>query len=231
MATKNNQQQTLVEESLSKMEAFVLKYKKIICISVVAIIAVVAGAIIVNNFYLEPRQAEASTAIAKGQDLFAQQQYDKALNGDGAGYIGFLKVIDQYGCTDAANLAKLYAGLCYANLGKWQEAANLLDSYSAGDDAMVSPAAEAALGNAYANLNKIDDAISCLKKAAKMADSKVESGHNLSIAPQFLLQAAQLLESQGKTADALEIYQNIKKDYVGSAVSRDIDKYIERASK
>ena len=131
----------------------------------------------------------------------------------------------------AANLAKLYAGLCYANLGKWQEAADLLDSYSAGDDAMVSPAAEAALGNAYANLNKIDDAISCLKKAAKMADSKVESGRNLSIAPQFLLQAAQLLESQGKTADALEIYQNIKKDYVGSAVSRDIDKYIERASK
>lgn len=231
MATKNNQQQTPASESLSKIEAFVLKYKKIISIAVVAIIAVVACVILVNNFYLQPRQAEASTAIAKGQELFAQQQYDKALNGDGAGYIGFLKVIDEYGCTDAGNLAKLYAGLCYANLGKWQEAADKLDSYSSGDDAMVSPAAEAALGNAYANLNKIDDAISCLKKAAKMADSKMETGRNLSLAPQFLLQAAQLLESQNKTAEALDIYKSIKADYVGSAVARDIDKYIERATK
>lgn len=228
---KNQNQQTPTQESISKMEAFVLKYKKIISIAVVAIIVVVAGAMLISNLYLKPRQAEASTALAKGQDLFAQQQFDKALNGDGAGYIGFLKIIDQYGCTDAANLAKLYAGLCYANLDKWQEAADQLDSYSAGDDAMVSPTAEAALGNAYAHLNKIDDAISCLKKAAKMADSKIETGRNLSIAPQFLLQAALLLEDQGKTEDALEIYKSIKADYVGSMVARDIDKYIERATK
>jgi len=230
MATKNNQQ-TPAEESLSKMEAFVLKYKKILLYAVAAVIVVIGAGICINNFYIQPRQAEASTAIAKGQDLFAQQQYEKALNGDGAGFIGFLKVIDQYGCTDAANLAKLYAGLCYANLGKWQEAADKLDSYSTADDAMVSPAAEAALGNAYAHLNKIDDAISCLKKAAKMADAKAESGHNLSLSPQFLRQAAILLESQGKTGDALEIYKSIKKDYANSPVSRDIDKYIERATK
>ena len=140
MATNKNQQ-TPTQESISKLEAGVLKYKKVISISVVAVIVVVAGLILLNTLYLKPRQAEASTALAKGQELFAQQQYEAALNGDKTGYIGFLKVIDQYGCTDAANLAKLYAGLCYANLGKWNEAAELIDDYSAGDDAMVSPAA------------------------------------------------------------------------------------------
>ena len=45
-----------------------------------------------------------------------------------------------------------------------------------------------------------------------------------------LYQAAQILEHQGKTEDALAIYKSIKSDYLGSAVSRDIDKYIERAS-
>ena len=212
MATNKNQQ-TPTQESISKLEAGVLKYKKVISISVVAVIVVVAGLILLNTLYLKPRQAEASTALAKGQELFAQQQYEAALNGDKTGYIGFLKVIDQYGCTDAANLAKLYAGLCYANL------------------AMVSPAAEAALGNVYAHLNKIDDAVSCLKKAAKMADKKVENGHSVSLAPQFLLQAGILLESQGKTSEALEIYEKIKKDYVNSPVRRDIDKYIERVTK
>lgn len=230
MANNQNQQAPVVEPK-TKVEAFVLKYKKAICGAVAAVIVVVAGGILLNNFYFTPRQAEASTALAKGQDLFAQQQYDKALNGDGAGYIGFLKVIDQYSGTDAANLAKLYAGLSYANLGKFKEAEAQLDGYSASDDAVVSPAAEAALGNVQASLNKLDDAVSSLKKAAKMADSKAASGHNLSISPIFLLQAAQILENQGKTEDALAIYKSIKSDYVGSAVSRDIDKYIERCTK
>lgn len=230
MANTKVVQETPAEESRTKMEAFVLKYKKIIVAAVVAIVVIAGGAICLNQFYLQPRQDEASTAIAKGQDLFMQQQFDKALNGDGAGYIGFLKVIDQYGSTDAGNLANLYAGLCYAQLNKWAEAEKYLNSYSPSDDAMISPAAVAALGHAYANLNKVDDAIKCLKKAADMADSRMESGRNNSLAPQFLLSAAQLLENQNKKAEALEIYKNIKANYVNSPVAASIDKYIERVS-
>lgn len=230
MANTKVVQETPAEESRTKMEAFVLKYKKIIVAAVVAIVVIAGGAICLNQFYLQPRQDEASTAIAKGQDLFMQQQFDKALNGDGAGYIGFLKVIDQYGSTKAGNLANLYAGLCYAQLNKWAEAEKYLNSYSPSDDAMISPAAVAALGHAYANLNKVDDAIKCLKKAADMADSRMESGRNNSLAPQFLLSAAQLLENQNKKAEALEIYKNIKAKYVNSPVAASIDKYIERVS-
>ncbi len=90
MATNKNQQ-TPTQESISKLEAGVLKYKKVISISVVAVIVVVAGLILLNTLYLKPRQAEASTALAKGQELFAQQQYEAALNGDKTGYIGFLR--------------------------------------------------------------------------------------------------------------------------------------------
>ena len=98
---------------------------------------------------------------------------------------------------------------------------------------MVSPAAQAALGNAYAHLNQLDKAVAALKKAAKMADSKAEDDINNSLSPTFLLQAAEILESQGNKADALEIYQDIKKNYVNSALvqSQEIEKYIERASR
>lgn len=226
-----NIQQTPAEESLSKMEAFVLKYKKVIGIVVAAIIVVVVGGILFNNLYLTPRQDEASTALAKSQEYFNQDQFDKALNGDGAGSIGLLKVMDQYGCTDAANLAKLYAGLSYADLGKWQDAVNYLEDYSSKSDAMISPAAQAALGNAYAHVNKLDDAVDALKKAAKMANAKAKDGYNMSLSPVFLIQAAEILESQGKTEDALEIYKDIKKNYVNSIAYRDIDKYIERCTK
>jgi tetratricopeptide (TPR) repeat protein len=223
---KNVKEQNV--ENLNAKEAFFVKYQKPILIAVAAIILLIAGCFLYKNYVSEPREAEASTAIAKGQELFANQDYDKALKGEGS-YKGFIKLAADYSSTDAGNLANLYAGLCYAGLNKWQDAVKYLDAYSPSDDAMISPAAVAALGNAYAHLNQLDKAVDNLKKAAAMADKQAADGVNNSIAPTFLLQAAQILESQNKKADALKIYQEIKEKYVASPVSNEIDKYIERA--
>ena len=202
------------EQQVSKTEAFFEKNKKAIIIAVVAIIVIVVGAILFNNDYLEPRANEASTELAKSQELFDQQQYDKAL-------VGFQKVASDYSSTDAGNLAQLYIGLCQANLGKWQEAVNALENYSGSDDQMITPAAEGALGNAYANLKQLDKAVEHLKKAAKMAD-------NNSLSPTFLIQAGEILESQGNKKEALELYQQVKEKYFNSMQYQTIDAYIER---
>ena len=219
-------------ESSSNTEAFFIKFKKQILIAVVAVIVVIAGLLLYKAYVQAPREDKASTALAKGQQYFSQEQFDKALNGDGAGYAGFVKIASDYSGTDAANLADLYAGLCYANLGKWAEAVTYLEQFSSKGDAMISPSAMAALGNAYANTGNVDKAISTLKKAADMADSKAEDGTNNSLAPTFLVQAAQLLESQKKNDEALKIYQDVKKKYVNAQVvqSSEIDKYIERVA-
>ncbi|MBO6188898.1 MAG: tetratricopeptide repeat protein [Prevotella sp.] len=216
MANKTQQQAAAQEQQVSKTEAFFEKYKKAVIIAVVAIIAVVVCAILLNNYYFQPRQQEASTELAKAQEMFGNEQFDKALP-------AFQKVADDYSSTDAANLAQLYIGLCQAKLGKWQEAVNALESFSTRDDQMISPAAEGALGNAYANLNQLDKAVEHLKKAAKMAD-------NNSLSPTFLIQAGQILESQGKKADALKLYQEIKEKYFNSMQYQTIDTYIERVS-
>lgn len=219
-------------ESSSNTEAFFIKFKKQILIAVVAVIVVIAGLLLYKAYVQAPREDKASTALAKGQQYFNQEQFDKALNGDGAGYAGFVKIASDYSGTDAANLADLYAGLCYANLGKWAEAVTYLEQFSSKGDAMISPSAMAALGNVYANTGNVDKAISTLKKAADMADSKAEDGTNNSLAPTFLVQAAQLLESQNKNDEALKIYQDVKKKYVNAQVvqSSEIDKYIERVA-
>lgn len=97
---------------------------------------------------------------------------------------------------------------------------------------MISPAAQAALGDAYAHLNQLDKAVEAFKKAASMADDKAQDDANTSLSPTFLIKAGEILESQGQKADALSIYQDIKKKYVNSMLvqSSEIDKYIERAS-
>lgn len=216
-------------ENISKSEAFLLKNKKTIMYAVIALIVIIAGIILYNNFVKAPREAKASTELAKGQTLFSNMQFDKALNGDSTGYAGFVKIASDYSSTPAGNLANLYAGLCYANLDKWEDAVKFLDKYSPANDEMVSPAAVAALGNAYAHVKQLDKAVDALKKAAKMADSQALENTNNSLSPTFLIQAAVILESQNKKDEALKIYQDIKKKYVNSAVSSEIDKYIERA--
>lgn len=217
-------------ETLNNKEAFFMKYKKAIIIAVVALFVIVIGAILYNNYVKQPREAEASTALAKGQEYFAAQQFDKALNGDGAGAAGFVKIAADYSGTAAGNLANLYAGLCYANLEKWNEAVKYLEEYNASDDQMVSPAAVGALADAYANTKQLDKAVETFKKAANMADKEGVDGKNNSLSPAMLIKAAEILESQNKKADALEIYKDIKKNYVNSPVSQEIDKYIERVS-
>ena len=217
-------------EELNKKEALFMKYRKAIIYAAIALIVIIAGTILYNNYVKTPRETKASTELAKGQELFADRMFEKALNGDSTRYAGFLKIASDYSSTAAGNLANLYAGLCYANMDKWEDAVKFLDKYSAADDGMVSPAAMSALGDAYAHLNQLDKAVSAFKKAASMADSNAEDNTNNSLSPTFLIKAAQILESQKKNDEALKIYQDIKKKYVNSAVWSEIDKYIERAS-
>ena len=225
MATNNQKQsaqQTSVEETLTKSEAFFLKYKKAIIGAVVALIVIIAGWSLYNQYVAKPNAEKNNTALAKGQEYFAAEQFDKALNGDSLGYAGFAKLAADFG-GDAGNLANLYAGLCNAQLGKWEDAAKYIEKFSAKDDQMISPAALGALGNVYAHLNQLDKAVSTLKDAAEKAD-------NNSLSPTFLSQAGEILESQGKKADALKLYQTIKEKYFNSMQYQTIDQYIERVS-
>ena len=222
-STKNQNDAQNASSTVNITETFFDKYKKAIIIGVVAVIVIIAGVIVYNNYVAEPRAAKASTALSKGQEYFGMEEYEKALNGDSIGYAGFISIAADYGSTDAGNLANLYAGLCYAQMGKWQEAASYLEKFDQQDDQMISPAALGALGNAYAHLKQLDKAVETLTKAARNAD-------NNSLSPTFLIQAGEILESQGKKAEALKLYEEVKQKYFNSMQYQTIDKYIERAS-
>ena len=87
--------------------------------------------------------------------------------------------------------------------------------------------------NAYAHLNQADKAVSTLKKAAEKAD-------NVLLSPMYYIQAGEILESQGKKAEALELYKKVKqydrqKNIPGVNTQSSpyvdmIDEYIQRVS-
>ena len=219
MAEQKNQNEHLnVEDALTQSEAFLIKYKNAIIGGVVAVIIIVAGFIMYKNLYAEPREEKAQAALFKGQEYFEQDAYEQALNGDSIGFVGFLKVADDFSGTKAANLAKAYAGICYAQLGKYEEAVKMLDSFN-GKDQMVAPAILGAAGNCYAQLGQLDKAASTLMSAADKAD-------NNTLSPIFLMQAGEILVKQGKYDDAVDAYTKIKDKYIQSYQAMDIDKYL-----
>jgi tetratricopeptide (TPR) repeat protein len=222
MAEQKHKNESLnVEEAVSQSEEFLVKNKKTIISAIVAVVVIIAAAFCYKSFISEPRELKAQEALFKGQDLFEQDAYELALNGDSTNYIGFVKIADEYGSTKAGNLAKAYAGLCYAQLGEYDKAIKFLDSFSGKDEA-VSASILAAIGNCYANTDKLDKAAEYLLKAAKKADSSA-------LSPIFLQQAGNIFMQQQKYADAIDAYTQIKDKYFQSYQAMDIEKYIEKA--
>ena len=223
MAEKKQTQDPLdLEEAMSSSEAFIIKYKNKFLAGIAAIVIVVGGILGYQNFISEPNEKKASEALFQGEQYFMADNYEYALNGDSLGYEGFLKVADEFGGTDAGKLANAYAGICYAQLGQYENAVKYLDKFSA-EDQLVSPALMGTMGNCYIQLGQLDKGAATLMKAADKANS-----HSLS--PIYLIQAGQVYEKLGKKSEALKAYQTVKDKYFNSYQSMEIDKYIERAS-
>ena len=211
-----------LDQAMSSSEAFIIKYKNKFLAGIAAIVIVVGGVLGYQHFISEPNEKKASEALFRGEQYFMADNYEMALNGDSLGFAGLLKVADEFGGTDAGKLANAYAGICYAQLGQYENAIKYLDQFSA-DDQLVTPALMATMGNCYAQLGQLDKAAATLVKAADKANS-----HALS--PIYLIQAGQIYEKLGKSSEAVNAYQTIKDKYFNSYQSMDIDKYIERAT-
>ncbi len=211
-----------VQIAIGKAEAFIEKYQKQLIYAVLLIVLVVCGILLFNKFYLAPKEIEAQDQMSKGQQYFEVDSFKVALNGDGANYIGFNKIIKEYGITKSSNAAHLYAGICEYELGEYQKAIDHLTKFNANGSINFEVVATGKIGDAYAELGNLDKALDYFKKAYKN-DNKVFS-------PVYLKKAGAICETKGDFAQAIELYTKIKNNYPQSSEARDIEKYIEHAN-
>jgi tetratricopeptide (TPR) repeat protein len=209
-----------VNEALSRSEQFIEKNQKNLLIALAVIVVIVGGVLYFRHGYLAPREKTAQEMIFIGEQYFAMDSFQLALNGDGAEYIGFEGIIDDYGVTKTAKLAAAYAGLCYRNMGNFEKAAEYLNRSNAGD-IMVSPALTGAIGDCQVEMGN-------LAKAANYFEQAAETDNEL-LAPIYLMKAGRTYEALEKWGKALKIYEQLKDRYPLSQEGMDIEKYIERA--
>ena len=211
-----------VGEIFSKSEKFIETYKNYIMIGFGVIIILVVAILGIRQYYLLPKEVEAQEAIFPGENFLANRQWNIALNGDSANYIGFLGIIDEYPHTKTANLAKAYAGISFYHLGQYQDALDHLKAFSA-NEKIVDPVITGLIGDCYVNLNNVEEGIKYFKEAASKAENQY-------ISPIYLKKAGLAYESLSDFKNAVDVYNTLKSKYPNSQEAADIDRFIYRAS-
>ena len=79
----------------------------------------------------------------------------------------FLDIADEYSSTKAGNLANYYAGVCYLQLGQFENAIEYLDEFNSNDE-VLSVVAKGAIGDAFLELNQPEEALEYYTAAANV---------------------------------------------------------------
>lgn len=209
-----------VEEVYSKTEDFINENQNLIVGVVGGIIAVVVAFYAYNRVYLEPLEEESHGQMFMAEQYFQKDSFDLALNGDG-NYLGFLDVADEYSSTSAGNLAHYYAGICYLRTGQYEDAIDELKSFDEVGE-VLGPVALGAIGDAYMELDDVDEALNYYEQA-------VNSNENDFTSPVYLQKAGFAAEKAGNYDKAIDYYTQVKEDYPTTNEGRNAEKYISRA--
>jgi tetratricopeptide (TPR) repeat protein len=223
MAKNSSQKKTEsfgeVQVALTKTEQFLENHLKIVLYIVGGIIVIVLGGLGIKKFILAPKNIDAKEQMFAAQNYFSKDSFNLALNGDGVS-MGFLDIIDEYGSTDAGNLARYYSGISFLHLGEYEQAIKYLKKFDT-DDLLLAPLTKSAMGDAWVDLGKYDKAIGAYKDALSINSNDFTT-------PAIKIKLALVYESKGDVVKALAVLEEIKKEFPNSSEITTVDKNIAR---
>ncbi|MDX5584700.1 MAG: tetratricopeptide repeat protein [Aureibaculum sp.] len=218
-----------LDETASKSEQWLEKNSKPLFAGLLLVAALILGYLAYNKYIQEPNEKEAADELAYPKSFFDQAQnassavdslYNLALNGADGKY-GLLDIIDNYGSTNAGNLAKYMAGISYLKMNDYENAITHLGNFST-DDEILGALAKGNIGDAFSEINQIEEALEYYVKAANFKSNDFTS-------PMYLFKAGNLAMDLGKYKKAEELFSKIKEEYPKSDEGLKIDIYINRA--
>lgn len=155
-------------------ERFIERYTKQISILFGVLILGILGYFAYQQFIVAPKNLEATKSYLIAQKNLAEGKDDLALGGKSAANPGFTGTYKEYPSTDAGKLSAYNAGLLEFKKGNYQKAYDLLDDFDSDNKTLVAMK-YGAMADCQSNLNKNDDALSLLDKAASASDDPYTS--------------------------------------------------------
>ncbi len=228
MAKRRKSEETNDEQLVDIVEAkeqtgdFFENNKNLILGVIFLLIAAVVGFLVYKYMFQQPKMEAAKAAIYQAEKQFQRDSFALALENPGADAEGFLDIIDNYGGTPTANLAKLYSGISYLNLGRYEDAIDYLNSYSA--SGTYGPIVKNGnLGDAHSELGNLDKAMSFYSKATSVSEDAL-------LTPYYLYKLGLLAKRNGDNSKAVSALEKIKKNYPKSEEARKVDAIIAELS-
>lgn len=219
MSDKKNVQEVENNEVVTRAKDFWSRNSKVILGVGTALLLLVGGFYVYQHFFKGPKEIKAADAMYKAESYFRIDSVNLALNGDGRNP-GFIKIMNTYSGTDAANLASFYAGACYTKLNDNANAIKYLKDFST-DAKQIQQRAYKLLGDAYADQGKAKEAFDFYKKAGH----HFESDETASAEALFL--AAYLSQKVlNNPKEAITLYTEIKTKYPRSREGFDADNFL-----
>jgi len=224
MAKKVEHKHELVEnpqalaEKLQGAENWMERNPKTTVGILVAILLIVGG-YFGFQYYKGSQETEAQREMFQAVYYFETDSLNLALDGDG-NHLGFLNIIDDYGITDAAELANYYAGVAFLKQGKFELARLYLEDFRS-NDLLVQARAYSLIGDAYMEENNYQDAARYYDKAANHEPNKHYS-------PAYLMKAALAFEKNNEEDKAIAAYDKIINEYYDSPEFQEARKYKAR---
>lgn len=220
MAEVKEEKNIDISETLSKTEHYIEENRRTLTIAIGAVVLIIVGYLLYSKMYIGGKEKDARAQMFIAEQYFKNDSLRLAINGDG-NYPGFEEIANDYGAAPSGNLAKLYLGMSHLHMGKYQEAIDALKDYD-GNDEITSSLALSAIGDAYMELNQVDEAISNYKNASNTKPNNFTT-------PLILMKLGHAYETKGDYAEAAQAYEQLKKDYPRTTEGMDAEKYIARA--
>jgi len=221
---KNDEPLVDVGESISKTKEFLQNNQKLLMIIGGSVLAIGIILLIIFSFYLPSQESEAKNKIWMAQLHFESDSLDLALNGNEEN-VGFEDIANDYSWSNSGNLSRYYLGMIYLKQGEFDLAIENFKKFST-KSKILAPMSLGAIGDAYMELDKLDEAAKYYIKAS-------EKHANDFTSPLFLMKAGWTYELLEDYENALKAYEKIKSLYYFSPEAgpgaREIDKYIARA--
>jgi len=193
-----------LQEEIGKTQEFVENNQK----TLITGLLVVVGLIVLFfgfKYYQNSQDETAQVELFPAVFYFEKDSLGKALGGDGNSTNGLVAVANDYGMSNAGNLANVYAGVAYLKQGEFDKAIESLKDFSS-SDYVVQARVYALLGDAYTEKNDHSEAASYYKKAANYKS-------NEQFTPGYMMKLALAQELANDKGAAKETYQEIIEKY------------------
>lgn len=209
--SKEDLEQDLLIEYSSRFVYFYNQNKATVIGGTIGIILAI-GLTIGFFVYSGQQESQAQVLLGVAEQSLAQGDFETALYGDQDAFtLGFIQIANNYGRTDAGNLARYYSAVSEFELGNYESALNHIESFNTPRGILgISPLTLNA--TILIELERYSEAAEKFEQAAGWDENEATTPYNL-------FEAAQAYAEADRLEDARRVVERIISDYPASAVA------------